>query len=566
MSAYALTLLLGAAAVRAEPAPEHGAPAVSLQGDVMAVGVREPPTSPPPAEPADLPARPPGERSCRRKPPAAGLPPPGAMALVGDRKQYEPLLHFPFGEKCLLVEGRVDAALTVDGRSSVELDRYGNRLDPRAAYGPRLRVGLRFDSGAELAPLNLAAQYEHDLLTGFAGADIPWGGQGYPRDDGLHQELRQAFVRAAAGTIAQLTAGWNTSHWGMGLLANDGDHGWEPGSARFADPRGGDRMLRFALSTGPHPRAGLVALAGGDVLDPDLLSDDDVLLGGDHGHQVVAALLAGAGQPWAVGVYAVSRHQEAPDGSPTDVWAVDLTGRTTIAARGLRLGLETEAALVTGTTELAPSVEHPEHAVLQLGWAARANLDLGWFGTALDFLYASGDQNLDDAAHNAFKTDPNYELGLLLFSQVLAAQSARAAFTAGDPSLVGVPAEDLDRVPTRQSASNTVALFPRLRVRPLAGLEAYGGPLFAFAVVPPVDPLSTRLAGGEVRNALGGDPGRYLGTELDLGVRYRVSLGGSDVTLGAECGALRPGSALRRTDGTEMPAVYGGRLMIGGRL
>ena len=39
---------------------------------------------------------------------------------------------------------------------------------------------------------------------------------------------------------------------------------------------------------------------------------------------------------------------------------------------------------------------------------------------------------------NAFRMDPNFEVGLLLFRHVLAAQTGRAPVTAGDPTLVGV--------------------------------------------------------------------------------------------------------------------------------
>ena len=203
---------------------------------------------------------------------------------------------------------------------------------------------------------------------------------------------------------------------------------------------------------------------------------------------------------------------------------------------------------------------------MQLGVAARAAVDYKAFGAVLDVLYASGDRNLDDEQQNGFKADPNYELGLLLFRQVLADQSARGAFTAGDPTLVGVPSANLERIPTRGSATNTLAFFPRMHVRPVAGFEAYGGFLFAFAAATPVDPLNTRISGGIPHNALGGASGRYLGTEVDGGIRYRLNVAGGEITLGAEMGALRPGNALRKRDGNNMGAVYGSRMMLDARL
>jgi hypothetical protein len=249
------------------------------------------------------------------------------------------------------------------------------------------------------------------------------------------------------------------------------------------------------------------------------------------------------------------------------VGAFDLAGQVTVdAAPAVIATFEAESALIVGETELGPTADFPVHDVLQFGAALRANLDAGIVGSVVDFVYASGDQNLDDDAQNGFKADPNFEVGMMLFRQVLADQSARSASTAGDPTLVGLPSEDLDRLPTRGSVTNTAALFPRVRVRPIAGLELYTGPLVAWTVVPIADPLNTRVAGGQPRNHLGGEGGLHLGTEWDLGVRYRALFWGAELTGGAEAGILKPGSALVKADGTSMDLVHGGRLMIDIRL
>jgi len=245
---------------------------------------------------------------------------------------------------------------------------------------------------------------------------------------------------------------------------------------------------------------------------------------------------------------------------------IDLTGRTAIDLEVLRLGLEAEGAVIFGDTALAPSTDYPEHEVLQTAVAFRASLDAGAVGSVVDFLFASGDQNIDDDVQHAFKADPNYEMGLLLFRHVIAGHTARGAHTAGDPTLVGVPANDLDRIPTRGSATNTVAVFPRIRYRPVDGFEAYAGPLFAFAVMPLVDPFNTRMAGGEIRSAPNGPAGVYLGTELDFGLRYRMNIEGGEITIGGEVGTLRPGSALSKPDGNGMDAVHGGRFLLNARL
>ena len=172
------------------------------------------------------------------------------------------------------------------------------------------------------------------------------------------------------------------------------------------------------------------------------------------------------------------------------------------------------------------------------------------------------DRNLDDDAQNAFGVDPNYDMGMLLFRQVLTAQTGRSAVTAADPNLVGVPNEDLDRFPTRQRLMNTIALFPRGYIRPIDGLEIFAGVLAAFTEVDYIDPLNTRtFGGGDARNPLGADPGVYYGTEVDFGVTPNA-LWGTQLTVGAEGAVFLPGSAMTGPNGLGDDPVWGGRLTL----
>lgn len=497
---------------------------------------------------------------CPPRSPAPTDSPRPAAVLSGTDDRYAPLARFSFGERCMVLEVPVALAGRFEDVGATTLDREGNQLDRGLVVAPRARLAATFDSGTQLRPA-IHVEYEHDLVTGFVAGDPAVPGDGYPTSEDLDMELRKASLRVSFAPWAHLSLGLTTSHWGLGLLANDGDHGHQPGSARFADPRGGDRLLRAALATGPHTKAGLLLALGGDIVH-----DDDSLLAGDEAKQLFGALTLGAGKPTTGGAYVVRRFQKTETGARTDVWVTDATAKTRFDLGGTILSLEGEGAFISGTTELAPTTIYAEHDVLQLGVAARSSLEHGRFGLVLDFLYASGDQNLDDGEQNGFRVDPNYETGLLLFRHVLAAQSARGAVTAADPELVGLPSKNLERVPTRGNLTNTVALFPRLRYRPIDGLELYGGPLFAFAAVPLTDPLNTRLSGGVPHGPLGGEGGSYLGTELDVGVRYRALVRGVQVDAGLEGGTLRPGSAMHREDGAPMDAVHGGRLMLEVRL
>jgi hypothetical protein len=222
--------------------------------------------------------------------------------------------------------------------------------------------------------------------------------------------------------------------------------------------------------------------------------------------------------------------------------------------------------MITGTTNLAPNPEVQKYDVNQIGFASKAKLSGNYVGAVVDFVYASGDQNFDDKKQNAFKIDPNFEMGLVLFRHVLAAQSAYAPVSAGDLSLVGRPNEDLDRLPTRRSVSNTVAVFPRLWTKLYHGVELYGGPLLAWGNVPLADPRNSRFNGGFPVNALGGSPtSQFLGTEIDVGLRTQFLLNGAEFNAGIEYGLFIPGPAFQNAKGQDMSNLSGGRLILRAR-
>ncbi len=473
---------------------------------------------------------------------------------VGVSDAYQP-------NRVELGDGLLTPHLTLAGRlgaiDDVPLDRDGSTLG-ETLYGNVLaRVGLSYNSMRSFGDgaFIVLAELEADLVTGFVTAGTDLAGEGLPGTGGLDTlEPRQANLTAVFGGAFALKLGLSTSHWGLGLVANDGAHGWTPGSAQFNDPRDGDRVWRAALSyKSPGEDFVAVTVAG------DLVYDDDVMRDGDEAYQFVVGALGQWGGS-QLGIYGVSRHQERTGGGSLDVFAVDVFGRHSIELnKGLTVVLETEWASVFGTTTFAPTPDAPESDVLQLGGVLRASLVAPKMGGVLDIFFASGDRNFDDGAQNAFKADPNFTQGLFLYRHVLAAQTGRAPVTAADPALVGQPSEDLDRFPTRGSVSNTLGIFPRFWVRPARGLEIYGGVLFALAPVSPADPLNSRIAGGTPRNALdgetSGDFGNY-GTELNLGARYSMLLWGSELTIGLEGGALFVGEALQ--DGSELEAPVAG--------
>ena len=504
--------------------------------------------------------------SCVIEPP--GMDPVAARVVMDGHEYNRPKLSFDLDEPCLQLSFPVTLAARGDLVSGYAVDADRNEFAHGASISPQLRVGAVLDSSRYFKDVVLHVEYEHDLLTGATGADAGTLGTAFPDDQGLDHELRKAYVRITtrdAPAAATFAFGYQTSHWGLGILANDGDHGWTPGSARFSDPRSGDRVLRAQVGIIYKPLA-MLAVVNADLLDRDLLSDDDILLDGDTATQFSAALLFGARQPSNAGMYVAYRKQKDLDGNLIEVLAIDVAGKVSLKVDDVDLTVEGELAYLSGTTQLGASVPFPEQSIEQIGAALRATAGVGKVGGAFDFLFASGDQNPDDGGQNGFRVDPNYEMGLMLFRQVMAAQSARGSFRASDPTLVGVPALGVNRIATRQSPANTVSLFPRVWWRPTNGFDLYAGPLFAFAPVPNIDPFNSRIAGGQSRNALNGEAGQYLGTELDLGTRYRLNVADVEGTLGIEGGVLFPGSAFQGSVGEGMGAVYGGRAMLAVKL
>ncbi len=505
--------------------------------------------------------------------PPPPLPPPATYLLtpaplVGDDGEAIHRLHYDLA--CLCV--RAQAHVALDGRagvtSSFALDRDRTPSATTTAVSPRARIGLTV-AGPIGRSVGWRLEYEQDVPTGSLDRTLP-DGLAMPDSDGLTAPLRKASLWLTVKPALIVGAGVMTSHWGLGLVANDGAHGWEPGSARFVDPRGGDRVLRGFVASGPHRSFGLVgALAVERVLDDDaLLTADEQRVGSamasDTVNQALASITVGAPTRRWAGAYVASRRQHTADDRDLTVTAFDVA---TIGHRQLRpdatLSYGAEVAYLHGDTTFAPTVTHPSQRVRQLGATARAGLDLGRWGAALDGVFASGDDNLDDDQQLGFHANHNFDLGLILFPQVLAAQSARSVHTAGDPALVGQPVTGVERLPTRGAVGNTIAVFPRLFVRPARGVELYGGALVAWSAVPLVDPFNTMIAGGARTNATGGAPGSFLGVEADLGLRARALLWGTVLSIGLEAGVLLPGSAFRDATDSAPSSIKSARLMLG---
>lgn len=443
--------------------------------------------------------------------------------------------------------------------TSLPVDDLGTTVSP-SPLGTRVRVGpeVRYGGLGLIAELDTASGAIRGLPgEGFADRTP------YPAMSPL--ELRQLYGEYKGKTwVAR--AGQQAANWGLGLLANSGAKDPAPGEA-FGDLRFGDLVYRLALAGRPLFGLGGAWRALEPIAAVDMVVRDDTadFWAGDRALQGVLALRFAVDADHQLGVYAVSRRQRPAvplnGGGETDALVFDLAGRWQWKGDSSLINAGFEVASIQGSTTQARSDTASRHQLRQLGAAAKVSAQWLSLTGFLDFGYASGDHNPFDDKIEAFRFDPDYNVGLLLFEEVLGWQTARTGARASDLTLVGVPPEGVQLLPTRGAVTGAWYLFPRVRYGATGWLDLYGGPLFAFSTAKLVDPFNTRVAGGEVLNALGGRPGSYLGTELDLGFQVRVKPHRAvDLALTAEGGYLIPGGAFEDARGQNMAKVATGRL------
>jgi hypothetical protein len=224
------------------------------------------------------------------------------------------------------------------------------------------------------------------------------------------------------------------------------------------------------------------------------------------------------------------------------------------------LGAETTAVLgSTSEVSQALSLINNDPVVPQAvragGARAVARWDQKLATLYLETDYASGNGNPSTSAPlTQFRFAEDTNVGLLLFKQVLAYQSARSA-AAGVALLQQLGAKDypVEAIATNGSFTNAFALFPQVDVHPVKNLLLRGGVLVAWAPAPVVDPIvslqhnsvAPHFYNGIV-NFVGGAPQRFYGTELDARIQYRLF---DHFAADLEGAILFPGSALEDANG-----------------
>ena len=243
------------------------------------------------------------------------------VAVAPDTAAEHPSgLEFKNDSSHLKVKAAVQATSErVDGFA---IDKDGTRYEPEPNLFSRARVGLEYRyTFAQYIWLD--AEYEHDLYTGLVRGSTDPNLESDLNSEESFEEIRKAKLALRLGYV-QFGGGITTSHWGLGLLANDGAHGWTPTNASFADPRRGDRVLRGYTLIGPFSPAKIaVSFAYDNVLS------DDVLVGDDDATQFIGALIVNPKASRTGGVYVARRTQDNGESGETNVTAIDVHGKWT---------------------------------------------------------------------------------------------------------------------------------------------------------------------------------------------------------------------------------------------
>ena len=394
--------------------------------------------------------------------------------------------------------------------------------------------------------------------------------------------------------VGLLRAGQQGNHWGMGIVANDGDH-----PSLFGDYRYGNITEQILFATKPLgiDSPFVVALAGNVVYRDNFA----LLTNGDVAWQGILAAFYEQG-PDMLGLYGVYRHQthdrssepNAPYTEFLDVGLIDVAGHF---ARPIELPRSTayvfgsfEAAMELGNTNIERTLDDGNTTIRAYGGAAVAGVVLagkqdvqanglkgerpdlwGRVVASIEAGYASGDANPYDGVEKRFVFDPNHKVGLLLFDEIMRWQTARASAAAQDANLSNGqrPPPGATLLPSNGGVFGAEYLYPTFVYRPRSWLDLKLGSVIAQTTADYVDPYRLVATKEGYVNYQGGSSQRHdLGVELDGGFEARVTVGQVSqrqplrLQFGAQGGVLFPGGALADASGatTKTPWVAIGRV------
>ncbi|HNZ02689.1 MAG TPA: hypothetical protein PKK50_00960 [Myxococcota bacterium] len=404
----------------------------------------------------------------------------------------------------------------------------------------------------------------------------------FPRDENdwtgrsMLRELKISWTSIAG----RLDVGQIAADWGLGMVFNPG----RPTVRDWTDNLGGDLIERLSFDCRPFshffkdPAAqAFHVMVAGDVVFKDDMAD---LMDSDGAYGFTTALYFDHNPEkgfWRTfsGVYVNYRWQKYANGDRVEVTTTDLFSRHALHfSTGDSLTLEVEAALSAGSSTRVINPRAPDGADI-LGWGMVARATYGHpFGTvkgfqkgldlSLELGLASGDSDSGDEHEYGFSFDPSYQVGMILFQDVLGRSSAWSAARASDQAMGYQPRDGWEYSVTNGAVTNALYVHPQLRVYPVKGLDIRLGFLWARGLSPVASYYNSLMNGGYPLSFGGGPASRDLGVEVDAGVYYTTPAIWKTlaVKLGVTGGWCRPGDAFAAPDGSGPGNLFKVRLGV----
>ncbi len=441
---------------------------------------------------------------------------------------------------------------------TLTLDAAGTQLGQGPVLDQRLRAGIDLRPSNPAAALPWSVSTSWDVFSGQLAGD-PWDLPG--SIDERHREQigvlyahsflpREAVGELRLGPIG-VQAGLTTSYWGLGMVANDGNHDAEFGRSDF-----GDRVLRLRLGTRPFQKGAFpltLAIAGDRVVQDDLVRAG---VFGPAGQVAWQGVLAAAYTPQSgnvFGIYGVYRDQTEPllNGETiartTRLGVIDGYGEGHVAVGALELRAGGEFAGIRGHTTRTETYNSTDGIAIlahgATGYLGVARSVSGYsFGLAEDLPpssnpaklppahdvwsakvragWASGDADPNDGVSGDFTFDRDYDVGMLLYREQMGGIEAADYALISDPGNAGQAPDGADLTVTEGSFRRAIFAQPVMDVAPLAWLGVRAGVMRAWSTAPIEQPYYTFRNGGTPTNYLGQPTSRRaLGTEIDVAVR-----------------------------------------------
>ncbi|MCB9730732.1 MAG: hypothetical protein H6746_19835 [Deltaproteobacteria bacterium] len=443
--------------------------------------------------------------------------------------------------------------------SPFEVDAAGTPHGNRSRDELRLDVGGRFEISRQLWMRTMLQVLDGQILGDESPLEAGPGSRAW-HNAGVRDDLflREAVVQVPIG-LGDVRVGRRAAYWGLGLAVHDG----RTASTPFADARGGDIYNGILVDAVPM-RAfakGRAAEAVHLRLAFDVVERDELV---DRTRGDLALRYSGSvmwEEPFVrAGVMLVHRSIDVDGGAQRSDTLFDvLFSLSRPLGRTLDLVVSAEAAALAGSVE-EQAADGPtiRTTLRQFGALARVALKAPATGleAALELGAASGDSDPLDGTDTAFRFDPAYRVGMILFEEVLARTTAaeRRDLLAADDS---IPRSRVDAYATQGAVSNALYLAPVVSFEACSG--CFIGNLGALVAFSPTGVASPSAALREVKNTnpYGGKAASaLLGWELNAGAALRVALPHTAAfSVGAQYGFFSSGPALDDVRGEPGPGL-----------